>query len=335
MSSVTGITQIGARTRGASRMRRWAAKARSAAMTFAEGRLEIGADCVLREMVSMNVGSRKGGGITSVGARGYFMANSHVGHDCHVGDDVTFANSVALGGHVEIGDGVIFGGLSAVQQFCRVGTGAMVGGLTGVNRDVIPYAMAFGDHAELAGLNLIGLKRRGLSRDAINALRGAFRAIFLRQGRLDREPRPRRQGAAGPTWRKWARSSDFILADAKQPLCLARRRGDDERMSALWASSPAAAICPAPLRKARAKPGRDGLVLALRGIADEAWLADFPMTGWRLGEPGRAVKAARGGRRAGRAAGRAGGPAQILRTQARCQGRDGAAARDRGGAQGR
>ena len=106
------------------------------------------------------------------------MANSHVGHDCHVGDDVTFANSVALGGHSEIGDRVIFGGLSAVQQFCRVGSGAMVGGLTGVNRDVIPYAMAFGDHAELAGLNLIGLKRRGLSRDAIHALRGAFRSIF-------------------------------------------------------------------------------------------------------------------------------------------------------------
>ncbi len=107
------------------------------------------------------------------------MANSHVGHDCHVGDDVTFANGVRSGGHVEIGDGVIFGGLAAVQQFCRVGTGAMVGGLTGVTRDVIPYAMAFGDHVRLGGLNLIGLKRRGLSRDTINALRGAFRAIFL------------------------------------------------------------------------------------------------------------------------------------------------------------
>jgi UDP-N-acetylglucosamine acyltransferase len=159
--TVIGITTIGARTvvypqaclGGEGQIR---------GNDFAEGRLEIGADCVLREMVSMNVGSRKGGGITRVGARGYFMANSHVGHDCHVGDDVTFANSVALGGHVTIGDGVIFGGLAAVQQFCRVGKGAMVGGLTGVNRDVIPYAMAFGDHAELAGLNLIGLKRRGL-----------------------------------------------------------------------------------------------------------------------------------------------------------------------------
>src|SRR5258708_34270630 len=121
------------------------------------------------------------------------MANSDVGHDCQVGEGVTFANSVALGGHVTIGDGVIFGGLAAVQQFCRVGKGAMVGGLTGVNRDVIPYAMAFGDHAELAGLNLIGWKRRGLSRDTINAMRATFRLVFYGDGagRTSRA-RPRR-----------------------------------------------------------------------------------------------------------------------------------------------
>jgi UDP-N-acetylglucosamine acyltransferase len=194
---------------------------------FPEGRLEIGADCVLRELVTMNCGSRKDKGVTTVGHRGYFMASSHVGHDCVVGDDVTFANSVALGGHVQIGDGVIFGGLSAVQQFCRVGRGAMIGGLTGVNRDVIPYAMAFGDHAELAGLNLIGLKRRGLSRDAINALRGAFRTIFYGQGG---DIRHRAAGAR----ERWAdvpevqEVADFILAPAKQKLCTARRRGGDD-----------------------------------------------------------------------------------------------------------
>jgi UDP-N-acetylglucosamine acyltransferase len=192
---------------------------------FADGRLEIGANCCLREMVSMNVGSRKGGGVTTVGARGYFMANSHVGHDCHVGDDVTFANSVALGGHSEIGDGVIFGGLSAVQQFCRVGKGAMVGGLTGVNRDVIPYAMAFGDHAELAGLNLIGLKRRGLSRDTINAMRATFRSVFYGSGgSLADRARAARAQFAGVA--QVAEITDFILADSKQELCLARRRGD-------------------------------------------------------------------------------------------------------------
>jgi UDP-N-acetylglucosamine acyltransferase len=177
-------------------------------------------------MVSMHVGSRKGGGLTKVGAKGYFMANAHVGHDCHVGENVTFANSVALGGHVEIGDGVIFGGLAAVQQFCRVGKGAMIGGLTGVNRDVIPYAMAFGDHVELAGLNLIGLKRRGLSRDTINAMRATFRSVFYGEGGSV-------SGRARAAQEEYAdvpevgEITGFILAESKQELCLARRRGGD------------------------------------------------------------------------------------------------------------
>lgn len=193
---------------------------------FTDGRLEIGAGCELREMVSMNVGSKRDKGVTRVGARGYFMAGSHVGHDCIVGDDVTFANSVALGGHSVIGDGVIFGGLSAVQQFCRVGKGAMVGGLTGVNRDVIPYAMAFGDHAELAGLNLIGLKRRGLSRDTINAMRATFRAVFYGSGGSLAD-RAREAKATHAGIAEVAEIADFVLAESKQDLCLARRRGGD------------------------------------------------------------------------------------------------------------
>lgn len=194
---------------------------------FPEGRLVIGSDCVLRELVTMNCGSRKDKGITRVGSRGYFMASSHVGHDCVVGDDVTFANSVALGGHSQIGDGVIFGGLSAVQQFCRVGKGAMIGGITGVNRDVIPYAMAFGDHAELAGLNLIGLKRRGLSRDTINALRAAFRLIF-HGGDGDIKSRATKARASWSSIAEVGEIADFILAPAKQKLCTARRRGEIE-----------------------------------------------------------------------------------------------------------
>jgi len=223
--SVTGVTRIGARcdlypgvaVGGDSQIR---------GNDFADGRLEIGADCVLREMVSMHVGSRKGGGLTQVGAKGYFMANSHVGHDCRVGEGVTFANSVALGGHVEIGDGVIFGGLAAVQQFCRVGKGAMIGGLTGVNRDVIPYAMAFGDHVELAGLNLIGLKRRGLSRDTINAMRATFRSVFYGEGGKLAD-RARAAKAKYPSVAEVGEMVEFVLADAKQELCLARRRGGD------------------------------------------------------------------------------------------------------------
>jgi UDP-N-acetylglucosamine acyltransferase len=223
---VKGVTRIGARTvvhpgavlGGEGQIR---------GNDFPEGRLEIGADCVLRELVTMNCGSRKDKGVTTVGSRGYFMASSHVGHDCVVGDDVTFANSVALGGHAIIGDGVIFGGLSAVQQFCRVGKGAMVGGLTGVNRDVIPYAMAFGDHAELAGLNLIGLKRRGLSRDAINAMRATFRAIFYGAGG-DMKVRAAAAKAQFAEVPEVAEIADFVLAPAKQKLCLARRRGGED-----------------------------------------------------------------------------------------------------------
>jgi UDP-N-acetylglucosamine acyltransferase len=223
--SVTGITKVGARSElypgvalgGDGQIRD---------NDYTEGRLAIGPDCVLREMVSMHVGSRKGGGLTTVGAKGYFMANSHVGHDCHVGHGVTFANSVALGGHVEIGDGVIFGGLAAVQQFCRVGKGAIVGGLTGVNRDIIPYAMAFGDHVELAGLNLIGLKRRGLSRDTINAMRATFRAVFQASGGGLIADRARAARARYPDVPEVGEIVDFILADAKQELCLARRRGE-------------------------------------------------------------------------------------------------------------
>ena len=221
--SISGVTHIGARTKiypqaalgGDGQIRN---------NDFADGVLEIGEECVLREMVSMSSGSRKGGGLTRVGARGYFMANSHVGHDCMVGDDVTMANSVCLGGHVTIGDRVIFGGVSAVQQFCRVGRGAMIGGLTGVNRDVIPYAMAFGDHADLAGLNLIGLKRSGMSRDAINALRGAFRLIFHGKGGGVAD-RAREARSRWPDVPQVIEVADFILADAKQELCLARRRG--------------------------------------------------------------------------------------------------------------
>jgi UDP-N-acetylglucosamine acyltransferase len=193
---------------------------------FTDGRLEIGEGCTMREMVSMNVGSKRDKGVTTIGARGFFMAGSHVGHDCIVGDDVTFANSVALGGHSIIGDGVIFGGLSAVQQFCRVGKGAMVGGLTGVNRDVIPYAMAFGDHAELAGLNLIGLKRRGLPRDTINAMRSTFRSVFYgSDGSIADRAREAKARFSGVL--EVAEIADFILADAKQEICLARRRGGD------------------------------------------------------------------------------------------------------------
>ena len=182
-----------------------------------DARLRIGQDTVIREHVTMNGGSLKGGGLTEVGANGYFMAYSHVAHDCHVGNNVTFANGVALGGHVTIGDGVNIGGLSAVQQFGRIGRGAFVGGVTGVPDDVIPYGMVWGDHARLGGLNLIGLKRRGVPRDRIHALRAAFRFIFFGDGTLAERARN-----AGTRWTtpEVAEVVEFILAEAKRPICM-------------------------------------------------------------------------------------------------------------------
>ncbi len=147
-------------------------------------RLVIGADCDVREGVTMNLGTEDGGGITTVGDRGFFMANSHVAHDCHVGNDVVFANCATLGGHVEVGDRVVLGGLSAVHQFTRIGPYAMIGGMAGVRGDVIPFGLANGSHAHLEGLNIVGLKRRKFSRDQIHALRRAYRKLFLEAGQF-------------------------------------------------------------------------------------------------------------------------------------------------------
>jgi UDP-N-acetylglucosamine acyltransferase len=141
-------------------------------------RLEIGEGCCLREGVTMNVGTKKGGGITRVGARGYFMNNSHVGHDCLVGSDVIFATSATLGGHCEIGDFVYIGGLSAVHQFTRIGPQVMVGGICGVRGDVIPFGLVNGQYASLEGFNIIGMKRRKFTRERLAMLRSFYKKLF-------------------------------------------------------------------------------------------------------------------------------------------------------------
>jgi UDP-N-acetylglucosamine acyltransferase len=141
-------------------------------------RLEIGEGCCLREGVTMNIGTKKGGGLTRVGARGYFMNNSHVGHDCLVGNDVIFATSATLGGHCEIGDFVYIGGLSAVHQFTRIGPQVMVGGICGVRGDVIPFGLVNGQYATLEGFNIIGMKRRKFTRDRLARLRSFYKKLF-------------------------------------------------------------------------------------------------------------------------------------------------------------
>jgi UDP-N-acetylglucosamine acyltransferase len=143
-----------------------------------ESRLEIGADNLIREYVTMNPGTQGGGMLTKIGDGCLFMASAHVAHDCQIGNRVIMANNVALGGHIVIGEYAFLGGQAAVHQFVRIGPNAMIGGLTGVERDVIPYGMVIGDRARLTGLNIIGLQRRGFSRDEIQALRTAYQMIF-------------------------------------------------------------------------------------------------------------------------------------------------------------
>src|ERR1700738_3356615 len=141
-------------------------------------RLEIGEECTIREGVTMNVGTKKGGGITRVGDRGYFMNCAHVGHDCVVGDNVIFATSATLGGHCEIGDFVYIGGLSAVHQFPRIGPQVMVGGVCGVRGDVIPFGLVNGQYASLEGLNIIGMKRRKFTRERLATVRSFYQKLF-------------------------------------------------------------------------------------------------------------------------------------------------------------
>ncbi len=125
-------------------------------------RLTIGTGCDIRESVTMNIGTEDDRGLTSVGDNCFFMAGSHVGHDCAVGSNVTFANNAVIGGHVVVEDHVFIGGNSAVHQFVRIGESAMIGGLSGLRVDVIPYGFALGQIAVLVGLNVIGIQTAGL-----------------------------------------------------------------------------------------------------------------------------------------------------------------------------
>ncbi len=144
--------------------------------------LEIGSNNVIREHVTMNPGTEGGGLLTKVGNNCLFMMASHVAHDCIIGDNVILVNNATLGGHVSIGDFAIVGGLSAVHQFVRIGRHAMIGGCSGIENDVIPYGSVMGNRAHLSGLNLVGLKRRGFSRDVIHDLRRAYRLLFSQEG---------------------------------------------------------------------------------------------------------------------------------------------------------
>lgn len=150
-----------------------------------ESKLIIGKNNTIREHVTMNPGTKDGGMETRVGDGCLFMMATHVAHDCQVGDRVIMANNATLAGHVVVGDFVIIGGLSAVHQFIRIGDHAIIGGMSGVESDVIPYGRVKGERAFLAGLNLIGLERRGFDKATVRALQNAFNRLFGNEGTLD------------------------------------------------------------------------------------------------------------------------------------------------------
>lgn len=150
-------------------------------------RLIVGARCRIREGATLNTGTEGGGGVTQVGDDCLLMTGSHVGHDARLGNRVILANQVAIAGHCQIGDDVIIGGLSGIHQWVRVGQGAIIGAVTMVTNDVIPYGLVQGPRGELDGLNLIGLKRRGLERAEIQMMRAAYETLARGEGTfLDR-----------------------------------------------------------------------------------------------------------------------------------------------------
>ena len=173
-------------------------------------RLRIGQRNRIREHVTMNCGTEGGGGVTQVGDDGLFMAGCHIAHDAVIGDRVIVVNSAAVAGHCVIEDDVIIGGLSGIHQWVRVGQGAIIGAVTMVTNDVIPYGLVQAPRGYLDGLNLVGLKRRGVARGDITALRAAFQ--MLAQGEGTFHDRAERLGAE--TESAYVRQIvDFVMAD--------------------------------------------------------------------------------------------------------------------------
>ena len=188
-------------------------------------KLVVGADCDIREHVTMSTGTAGDRGITTVGDKCFFMVGAHVAHDCQVGNNVVCANNVMLAGHVTIGDNVVFGGGVAVRQFVRIGDGAMIVGLSGVRADVIPWGMAQGPLADLVGLNVVGMRRGGMAKAEILTVRRAYQALFFGDGefraRLDQVERE----FGGDT--RVRKIVDFIRA-GKRPLTMAVKRGESD-----------------------------------------------------------------------------------------------------------
>jgi len=175
--------------------------------------LEIGAGNTFREFVTVHIGTAGGGGVTRIGSGGLFMAYVHVAHDCLIGDGVILANGVTLGGHVVIHDRAVVGGLSAIHQFVRVGELAMIGGCSAVDQDVPPFCLAMGNRVTLRGLNLTGLKRAGVERDALRTLKAAYALLF--EGDTPLKEAAREAAERWPDAREVRALADFCLASER------------------------------------------------------------------------------------------------------------------------
>jgi UDP-N-acetylglucosamine acyltransferase len=148
-----------------------------------------------------------------------FMVAVHVAHDCLIGDGVIMANNATLAGHVTVGDAAVIGGLAAVHQFVRIGAHAMIGGLSAVEHDVIPFGSVMGERAHLSGLNLVGMKRRGFSRDTIHAMRALYREVF--EGTENGTLQERATALRASVQESEAQHVlDFILTESKRSICV-------------------------------------------------------------------------------------------------------------------
>jgi UDP-N-acetylglucosamine acyltransferase len=186
-------------------------------------RLDIGAGCDIREGVTMNIGTEDARGLTSVGDNCFFMAGSHVGHDCAIGNHVILANNAVLGGHVMVEDHVFLGGNSAVHQFVRIGESAMISGMCGIRADVIPFGYCIGAVGRLAGLNVIGMRRRKLTRADLHQVRKAYNELFKGSGQFaDRLESVAKEFAGVALVMQMV---TFLRAAGKRPILMARTRG--------------------------------------------------------------------------------------------------------------
>ncbi len=181
-------------------------------------RVIIGNNNSIREHVTIHLGTKDGAMETRIGNNCLLMVGVHIAHDCIIGDHAILANNATLAGHVVLGNHVVIGGLSALHQFVRVGDGAMIGGMSGVESDVIPYGTVMGERASLAGLNLVGMRRRELAREDIHALRNFFKQVFEHESKENFLTRVEEAAKAFPS-KTVSDVLNFVKSESSRSFC--------------------------------------------------------------------------------------------------------------------